>query len=266
VAQLKSGGDVKGGVNELELLAIQAEGSFDERGRLAGLYGVTVVCAGPGQALWIGADVPDALAGELTTTFARAPAATAAIDAGTPPPALALCQRLLERDGRPLPTRGGALSSMRKRGPPQSRVHIERSDTTRAEILRNANPGNWQPLEWNELLDGRLGPWTMAIEDELVVSICHTPRPLSARAAECGVWTRPGFRGRGYAAAVTSAWAELIRPSGRHRFYSTEHDNFSSQNVARRLQLRLLGWTWRLGRAREDEDPRVHPLSSLRRP
>jgi RimJ/RimL family protein N-acetyltransferase len=138
-------------------------------------------------------------------------------------------------------------------------VHLERSDTSRVARWRDANPGNWHPVEWNELLDGCLGPWTFAIEDERVVSICHTPRPLSARAAECGVWTDPAFRGRGYAAAVTSAWAALLRPSGRYLFYSTDAENLSSQRVARRLRLRPLGWTWRLTRAR----PRggLHPLS-----
>ena len=104
----------------------------------------------------------------------------------------------------------------------------------------------------------------MAVQGEIVVSICHTPKPLTARAAECGVWTRPGFRGRGHAAAVTSAWADVLRPSGRHLFYSTEARNLSSQRVTRRLNLRLLGWTWRLGRTRDDQDGGVHPLSTLR--
>jgi RimJ/RimL family protein N-acetyltransferase len=133
------------------------------------------------------------------------------------------------------------------------------------DVLRNANPGNWHPVEWDELLDGRLGPWTMALEGELVVSICHTPRPLTTRAAECGVWTHPAFRGRGYAAAVTSEWAAIMRPSGRYLFYSTDAENLSSQRVARRLNLRRLGWSWHLWLPRDDEDDRLHPLSTLRK-
>ena len=93
----------------------------------------------------------------------------------------------------------------------------------------------------------------MAVQGEIIVSICHTPKPLTAHAAECGVWTRPGFRGRGHAAAVTSAWADVLRPSGRYLFYSTDARNLSSQRVTRRLNLRLLGWTWRLGRTRDDQ-------------
>jgi hypothetical protein len=60
-------------VNDLELLTIQAEGAFDHRGRVVGWYGVTIACSADGQALWIGADVPDALANELAATFDPAP-------------------------------------------------------------------------------------------------------------------------------------------------------------------------------------------------
>ncbi len=105
----------------------------------------------------------------------------------------------------------------------------------------------------------------MAIEGELVLSICHTPGPVTARGAECGVWTHPAFRGRGYAAAVASAWAAIMRSSGRYLFYSTDAENLSSQRVARRLSLRSLGWTWRLGLAPDQEEDRLHPLSSRRR-
>ncbi|TME31877.1 MAG: GNAT family N-acetyltransferase [Chloroflexi bacterium] len=89
----------------------------------------------------------------------------------------------------------------------------------------------------------------MAIQRDMVVSICHTPA-VSERGAEAGVWTRPEFRGQGYAVAVTAAWATLARPSGRHLFYSTAGANVSSQRVAARLGLRPLGWLWQLTRAR----------------
>jgi RimJ/RimL family protein N-acetyltransferase len=133
--------------------------------------------------------------------------------------------------------------------------------TAPTEALRIANPGNWQPVEWDELLDGKLGPWAIAVDGGRVSSICHTPRPMTERAAECGVWSHPEFRGRGHAAAVTAAWAELVRPSGRHLFYSTDETNRSSQRVAERLALPLLGW---MGRAPEEEHDHIHPLSSLR--
>src|SRR5689334_20188089 len=31
--------------------------------------------------------------------------------------------------------------------------------TTATPALRGANPGNWEPVEWDELLEGKLGPW-----------------------------------------------------------------------------------------------------------
>lgn len=235
----------------LALLTIQAEGSFDARGRIRDLYGVTIARAGDGQALWIGADIPDLLADELTSAFQRSPT-------------LERCRSLLERDGCALPGRSGPSFLIEAGTHFSSPARLERSDGAGREALRGANPGNWQPVEWDELLDGRLGPWTMALEAERVVSICHTPGPLGPQAAECGVWTDPAFRGRGLAAAVTAEWAALLRPSGRHLFYSTDDDNLSSQRVAQRLGLRPVGWTCGLGRVRSRGDERVHPLSSLR--
>jgi RimJ/RimL family protein N-acetyltransferase len=99
-----------------------------------------------------------------------------------------------------------------------------------------------------------------------VTSICHTPGPLAARAAECGVWTRPECRGHGHAAATAAAWAEILRPSGRTLFYSTDADNRSSQRVASRLGLRPIGWTWRLAPPPDPDASSLHPLCSVRPP
>ena len=244
-----------------ELLAIQAEVAVDGRGRLAGVYGVTVVCAGDHCRALIGAKVPDDLVAALT----------AALHGGGrsgrvgPPPGLDECQRLLEAGGRSLRDNAGLVYVITEEARFASSARIERSDAPSGETLRDRNPGNWHAVEWDELLDGRLGPWAIAVEDEQVVSICHTARRMTARAAECGVWTRPGFRGRGHAAAVTSVWAEVLRPSGRHLFYSCDADNLSSQAVTRRLGLRPVGSTWSLAAPGDGEDEGLHPLSALRR-
>jgi hypothetical protein len=239
----------------LELLRIQAEASLDRRGRIVGCYGITIASAEDGHALWIGADVPEAMTDELAAAFDPAPT-TAPTE---PPPALDLCQKILER--------GGALE--RSAGPSYlipsdtrfaSGVTIVRSDGSGVDGLRGANPGNWHPVEWDELLSGRLGPWAIATSGEQAISICHTPGPLTERAGECGVWTDPRFRGRGYAAATAAEWVALVRSPRRHLFYSTDAENLSSRRVARRLSLCELGWTWRIHRAR---DVRTHPLSSL---
>ena len=66
------------------------------------------------------------------------------------------------------------------------------------------------------------------------------------RGAEAGTWTDPDFQRRGYAAAVTAAWASLFAPTGRQLFYSTSADNRSSQRVAERLGLHPIGWLWKI--------------------
>ncbi len=141
---------------------------------------------------------------------------------------------------------------------------IVRSDRSQPGWLPRCNPGGWHPVEWIELLAGSLGPWTMVVAERRVLSICHTPRPLTARTAEAGTWTAPDVRGRGYAAAATAEWAALLRPSGRHLFYATRIDNHSSQRVAQRLNARWLGWSWELRDPTVRRGSNAHPLSDLR--
>jgi hypothetical protein len=61
---------------------------------------------------------------------------------------------------------------------------------------------------------------------------------IRPRAARVVLRPRPGpdrsFRGQGHAAAVTAAWASLMRPTGRSLSYSTSRTNMSSQRVAAR--------------------------------
>ena len=124
-------------------------------------------------------------------------------------------------------------------------IHTECANPSAAFLTTPPAETRWEPDEWRHLLTGDLGPWAMAALDERIVSICHSAR-LTSRAAEAGVWTDPAFRGKGHAAAVTAAWADLIRPSGLHIFYSTSSANLSSQRVASRLNLRPIGWIWKL--------------------
>jgi len=246
----------------MELLGIQAEGSLDGRGRIVDCDGVTIASCDGGLLLWIGTEVPDAVAAELAAAFERATPPAAPSE---PPPVLEVCETILASAGGAMQRSGGPSYVI----PPDARfdcdVAIERSDGTGADRLRGANPGNWHPVEWDELLDGRLGPWAIVVQGDQAISICHTPGPLTERAAECGVWTEPRFRGRGYAAATAAAWVALVRSPARTLFYSTDTDNQSSQRVARRLGLRAFGWTWRLRRARGDDGVRLHPLCSLYR-
>ncbi|HEX3766070.1 MAG TPA: GNAT family N-acetyltransferase [Kofleriaceae bacterium] len=245
---------------DLELLILQAEGALDPAGRLAGEHGITIACAPGAHALWIGSEVPDAAAAELAAAFA---ATAPAGDPAEPPRALDRCRRILEA-GRAVEQHAGPSFVFPDAVPSSTAVRVERCDRPAREALRKANPGNWEPVEWDQLLDGRLGPWTMVLDGDRAVSICHTPGALRPRAAECGVWTQPGARGRGYAAATAAVWADILRPTGRVLFSSTDAANRSSQRVAERLRLRPIGWTWRLHAPDPDAQP-VHPLSTLRR-
>ncbi len=248
--------------SDIELLEIMAQAGLDGRGRIAEMYGLMVARSGDERRAWIGAEVPDDLVADLTAAL---DAAGPASFPGEPPPGMDECRRLLDARGRSLRSGAALVFVVPEQARFASAVRIARSDSSTGETLRDRNPGNWHPVEWDELLDGCLGPWAIAIAGERVVSICHTARPMTARAAECGVWTLPGSRGRGHAAAVTAAWAEVVRPSGRHLFYCCNTDNLSSQAVTRRLGLRPVGSTWSVFAPGDGEDERLHPMSSLRR-
>ena len=232
---------------DLELLRIEIEMLFDQRGRVEDRWGLTIATTSEGQLLFVGSPVEDDVTQELKHAF---DASTHDRDPTMEPPALRACEAVIT--ARELKVERGCgphyLFPPGTTFEPPSRV--VRSDVNEVAPLRDRNPGNWAADEWNELLDGKLGPWAMAVVDERIVSIAHTPRRMTNRAAECGVWTDADFRGRGHAASVAAAWSRILEPTGRHLFYSTSHDNRSSQAVAtRRLKLREIGWTWTLTRA-----------------
>jgi RimJ/RimL family protein N-acetyltransferase len=83
--------------------------------------------------------------------------------------------------------------------------------------------------------------------DGHAVSVCFCAR-RSPIAAEAGVETAVGYRGRGFAPRVTAAWARLIRHSGRLPLYSTSWGNTASLAVARKLGLSACASDWNLYR------------------
>ena len=96
-------------------------------------------------------------------------------------------------------------------------------------------------------VDGRT-PIATVERDERAISVCCSARK-SPLAAEAGLETAPAFRGHGFAARVTSAWALAVRVSRRVPLYSTSWDNVASQAVARKLRLSLYASAWSLNDA-----------------
>ncbi len=104
----------------------------------------------------------------------------------------------------------------------------------------------WVP---GEIAAGR-SPVLAILDGGAPVSVCFCAR-RSAAAAEAGVETAGGFRGRGLAPRVTAAWAAAVRASGRTPLYSTSWQNRASLAVARKLGLRRFASDWSVsGRAR----------------
>lgn len=240
--------------SDLELLAIEIDTLWleDDRNRLLKVQNaqdrpalhLRVGVSTEGWTLAFGSDVPDAVVEELQAAFDVEPPAA---DPSKPPALFARCKQLLESALGDVESSGGPSYVIPTGTSFVSGAALLRSDDEHKERLRTQDLQrlNWSAEEWRQLLDGDLGPWAFVMNGDRVVSMCHTAR-LAGNGAEAGTWTDPDYRGRGYAAAATAAWASLFAPGDRHLFYSTGADNLSSQRVAARLNLPLIGWIWRL--------------------
>ena len=111
--------------------------------------------------------------------------------------------------------------------------------------------------DWRaEEVDGRT-PIAAVEHEDGAISVCCCARK-SEHAAEAGLETAPGFRGRGLAVRVSAAWALAVRSSGRTPLYSTSWDNAASLAVARKLGLRIYAGAWSLNDA-VSRDPAPPP-------
>jgi hypothetical protein len=236
----------------LELLTVEIDTIWarDERGRLVpreladgpAPY-LVIATADDAETIALGQDVPDEVASRIqqvvTGSWARD-------DWASEPEGLARCRELLEAAVGPVRSASGPSYLVPSGLSFAFSTTILRSDRHRPSV-RPPNPveAGWEEEEWLQLLDGVFGPWAMALEEGDVVSVCHCAR-LTDLAAEAGVRTDPRYRGRGFAAAVTAAWGAQVNAGGRHAFYSTSAANISSQRVAGRLDLPLIGWLWSL--------------------
>jgi RimJ/RimL family protein N-acetyltransferase len=248
-------------MGDLELLRTHAKMGLDERDRIVDQWGITIAVSREGQLLFVGSELPPELTAQLQEAFHASPPQ---LNPDVAPAALTECERLLAGANGPLSRASGPIYVIPADTRFSSVAQLTLSTDDRIEAVRGSNPGNWLSDEWDDLIEGKLGPWAMAAIGGRVISICHTPRSMADDAAECGVWTDREFRGQGHAAAVTAAWASILEPTRRHLFYGTEWGNRSSQRVAERLKLRPIGSTWSLMKAREQTGYQRHPLSKPR--
>jgi RimJ/RimL family protein N-acetyltransferase len=88
-------------------------------------------------------------------------------------------------------------------------------------------------------------PITAFIVDGVAVAVCCDARRRDV-SGEAGVETVEAFRGRGYAAAAVSLWAQIVHAQGRIPLYSTSWENSASRAIARKLGLILFGEDWEI--------------------
>jgi hypothetical protein len=178
--------------SDIDLLGIQEEMTLDERGRIANRWGITIASTHEAQLLFLGSELEAQLANALQKSFDAAPQHE---DFTLPPAALAACERLLHDAGASFRRTCGPYYVV----PPGTRfvsaAEITLWTSRAVDTLRSRNPGNWATDEWDQLLDGRLGPWAIATIDSRVVSICHTPRVMTDRASNAVYGPIPTFAG-----------------------------------------------------------------------
>jgi hypothetical protein len=107
--------------------------------------------------------------------------------------------------------------------------------------------------DWNlgEIAAGR-GPVLAVLEAGFPVSVCFCAR-RSEQAAAAGLETAPAFRGRGFGARVTAAWAKAIRASALVPLYSATWTNAASLAVARKLGLTAYATFWSISDGSSDD-------------
>lgn len=100
-------------------------------------------------------------------------------------------------------------------------------------ILQKGFPNLINELEWRQ-------PIFAIIEHGIAVSVCCSARK-NVNAVEASVETLEGYQGKGYGTESVIAWARESRNAGLIPLYSTSWDNFSSQTIAKKLNLYRYG-------------------------
>jgi RimJ/RimL family protein N-acetyltransferase len=100
-------------------------------------------------------------------------------------------------------------------------------------LLQTGFPNTYKQMEWRE-------PVFAIIENGIAVSVCCCARK-NLQAAEASVETLAEYQGRGYGTETVIAWANEIQRGGLFALYSTAWYNFSSQAIAKKLNLYQYG-------------------------
>lgn len=219
-------------VNDLEMMRARIDTLFihDERGRMLCLNDrdkrpaprVYLAYTSDGYVLRCGRHVSDRIASRLKTIVGEQ---SPVENIQSVPGVVSAIQNVLEQ---PASDEAGG-PAYRFPEPMPSAGTVTQLVESDVEIARTTFP-------WllSELADW--WPCFAVVQDGAAVSVCFSAR-IGAAVCEAGVETLPAFRRRGYAAAVTAAWAVAIRESGRVPLYSTSRHNLASQGVADRLGL-----------------------------
>jgi hypothetical protein len=233
-------------MDERDLMRIDADTSFtyDARGRMLRTNEPRQDARRPAPRLFVGrtvaghvvrfsAAVPDTLARELEAILAGEGPVR---DLGEPLYQLREVQQALTRHAPVESVSAGPSYRFRQFIPPAREVvlvTVANRDLARATY----------PWLYDEVTDWQ--PCFAVVRDGAAVSVCFSSR-IGVAAAAAGVDTLPDFRGRGFASAVTAAWATAVRATGRIPLYGTDWSNAASRGVARRLGLITFGarLTW----------------------
>jgi len=229
------GGDGRTGykvVSDLERMNLRSDVLFtyDERGRMVcendperrpapRLY---LAYTADGYVIRLGQGVPDAIAAQLQNMLDHEPPLE---HVQAVPPVVRRIEDALEQQVSA--QKGGPAYRFPTSLPPASEaIQIVASNV---EVARVTYP--WLLTELAEWW-----PCFAVVCDGVAVSVCFSARN-GAVVCEAGVETLPAFRRRGYAGAVTAAWAAAIFNLGRVPLYSTSWGNVASQGLAGRLGL-----------------------------
>lgn len=172
-------------------------------------------------------DLPPDLAAHLNQLAAAEPVID---DLERDPVCLAAVCAALGRAIPPAGERGGPCYQFPPTIPASDAIAVLPED---AQVM-----ARWLP-EWLPDVATRQ-PFFAVLVDGAAVAVCacaRRPRVVT----EAGVETHPNFRGHGYAAAATAAWATAVRAAGVIPVYSTSWANTASQRVAAKLGLMQYG-------------------------